>query len=270
MPRLNIIPNIQVSWTPTQYPELFERSTVQYQKMPLESFVTKGFSNEYIEAVLETFPEGTFIAGGYLTSLISGANDPKSDIDIFFKNEESFRQAYVCLTANSNSLPEVLRGYRAQRTIENALTPNVMFINFVAKGKPNIQLIKTRWFSTPEEIIDGFDFTITQFAIDEDNFYFNPESLLDIINKKLTLHKLTFPEKALARIAKYTKKGYSIEESVMEKITEQILRVVREHPNRRVAVRSGDSSSYAENPQTIVVDSITSFSDTHVNDPIPF
>lgn len=79
------------------------------------------------------------------------------------------------------------------------------------------------YYTSPESVIDSFDFTITQCAYDGTDFYFGEYTLWDIPRKKLALHKLTYGVATMRRLIKYTDQGFTACAGVMRSILEAVV-----------------------------------------------
>jgi hypothetical protein len=78
---------------------------------------------------------------------------------------------------------------------------------YVFGKRVDIDIVKKE-FSSPNECIDAFDFTVCCFAVSADMFYYHKSACFDLIRKKLVVHKLPHPVDTFKRLNKYTKKGF--------------------------------------------------------------
>ena len=87
-----------------------------------------------------------------------------------------------------------------------------------------IQLLKLHWYTSAEHVIDSFDFTVAQFAIEVDtgDLVANPISFLDLARKRLVLHRMQWPSSTLRRMVKYSKKGYYACPGALAEISKQV------------------------------------------------
>lgn len=134
--------------------------------------------------------ENVFIAGGALRSSL--LNERYSDIDIFSTENKH-------LDEFQDTLSEWELVYDAEK------------LKTLKKGNDKIQLIY-REYESIESCLDSFDFTICQFAMNNEGLYCNPESLIHLFRKRLVVHKIN-PEWAydtLRRLQKYIKAGFTI------------------------------------------------------------
>lgn len=147
-------------------------------------------------------PEGAYLAGGAINSVVTGREI--KDFDIYFKSREAFekavREAYEeplwCVSVTS-------------RAITFALGGDIM--QFMCMG----------WFETAAEIFKAFDFTAVMAAIDLDtNELITDERFwLDSASRKLSFNPGTrYPVASGVRVGKYVKRGYTITEAEALKV----------------------------------------------------
>lgn len=146
------------------------------------------------ENLLYPLPEldlnNVFIAGGALRSSL--LNERYSDIDIFSTENKHLDEFLATL-------------------LDWDLVYDAEKLKTLKKGNDKIQLIY-REYESIESCLNSFDFTICQFAMNNEGLYCNPESLIHLFRKKLVVHKIN-PEWAydtLRRMQKYIKAGFTI------------------------------------------------------------
>jgi len=174
---------------------------MQIQKYNFLEFIGRFTDNpeelEFLK-LMEVLPipnENRWIAGGAIRRTLIKMN-LDSDVDYFFRNEESFKEftqeielmGGVCTASNEH-----------QKTF--ALTVN--------KKGILVQAIKIQFYDSIEDTLDSFDFTITQFGYDGENLFCGEYSLWDLSRRKLALHKLTYGVSTVRRMIKYTKQGFT-------------------------------------------------------------
>lgn len=136
-----------------------------------------------------------WIAGGALRrTLINMPLD--SDVDYFFSSEQSFKE--FC-----SELEEL--GAKETASNEHQKT----FAITVGKKDILVQGIRINYYESIEDVLDSFDFTITQFGYDGESLYCGDYSLWDLSRRKLALHKLTYGVSTVRRMIKYTKQGFT-------------------------------------------------------------
>jgi len=160
-----------------------------------------------LEIAME-LPEGAFLAGGFMRSVIT--NQPIKDFDLFFSSEAAFKN----MIKRIHEAPEgtYLRGYESDLSLRELIQDpqkNRKYLMFTCEGKPPIQLIRTRWYERSEEIIDKFDMTISQFAVDSElNITYSARALEDIRNRYVRLWKVIFPTSTGLRIRRFLDQGF--------------------------------------------------------------
>ena len=86
-----------------------------------------------------------------------------------------------------------------------------------------IQLVKIDYYQTVDDLLDTFDFTITQFAYDGNYLYCGDYSLWDLSRRKLALHKMTYGVATMRRMLKYTNQGFEACAGVMQSILQSVV-----------------------------------------------
>ena len=167
-----------------------------------------------------------FCAGGAITSIF--ANQPIHDFDIFFRDEDSFSQAFryfkVLEKVQDNKTKEVATTSRAvtftrlthrahvEKMKEDAYGPS-----FTVKWNNEsmaIQLINPAFLKgSPEEVFMGFDFTICMgaYLFKEGKFEFDKAFLKDLARRELVFNvNATNVVSSLFRALKYKSRGFSM------------------------------------------------------------
>lgn len=153
--------------------------------------------------------EGPWIAGGAIRRTLI-MDELKSDFDFFFRDEmqlAEFRKEIIKMGAKNTIKTEHSETY---------------LLNIASKER-FLQLIKIGFYSSAEELIDTFDFTITQCAYDGTDFIFGDFTLWDLARKRLALHKLTFGVATMKRLLKYTKQGFTSCTGTMQSILNAVI-----------------------------------------------
>lgn len=73
----------------------------------------------------------------------------------------------------------------------------------------DIQAINFKYYKSAEDVIDSFDYTITQFALEENTLVTTPYALWDLGRRKLAIHRVTYPVATMRRMLKYTQQGFT-------------------------------------------------------------
>ncbi len=149
-----------------------------------------------------------FIAGGAITSLFSGKDI--NDIDVYFRdfNSLNFVLQNLFKVEDSDEL-DMLNVSSFSLIYTNYTKKSILF----TKDGLNVQLIYFKFFNTPQEIFDTFDFTINMGVFDcsTETFTFHENFLKDIAQRRLVVNPNTsFPIISLLRIDKYKQRGYRI------------------------------------------------------------
>jgi hypothetical protein len=155
------------------------------------------------------FANNMWVAGGAIRRTLMG-KELDSDFDLFFRNEDTL-----------NRYAKLLVDKGANKTSSNQ---HQITYSLTLAGKPRIiQLIKIGYYLSAKEVIDSFDFTITQFAYDGTDLYCGKYSLWDLARKRLALHKLTYGVVTMRRMIKYTNQGFTACTGVMQSILNAVI-----------------------------------------------
>jgi len=153
--------------------------------------------------------KGPWVAGGAPLQWYQNKPIDKSDIDIYFKDERSFNKLFKKLA------PQEFPDKKAKLDLFNFGNKNVDFeikyksdnaVSLLYKGTHRVQLIKKRFYDTPEEIISDFDISVCQVVTDGYKIYFAPGTVKDINEKNLRIVNMR-PE-VIKRYIKYQAYGY--------------------------------------------------------------
>lgn len=167
-----------------------------------------------------------FMAGGAVLSWLLQDNQ-NNDIDFFFKNKNaaadfaSFITQYDFVETNDSKYAKTFFNEEGNIILQVVGSGDAEYKNQPDGSKASL-------FGTPQEVINVFDISVCQFAIDCDNFYSNRSSILDVITKNLNIVsgkktdgifnrvKSMFGAKSeimtpyIERILKYHRKGFFI------------------------------------------------------------
>tara|TARA_R110002012_G_scaffold113857_1_gene259986 strand:+ start:2109 stop:2894 length:786 start_codon:yes stop_codon:yes gene_type:complete len=166
----------------------------------------KPFKSEFNELILDDMRENNircWIAGGVLRDYLSD-REMVTDCDMFFPNEEEYMKCRNFLIDNGG---EIIWE-----------SDNGVKINY--KGS-TYDLVKF-FAKDPEETIEKFDFTLSQFAIDGDNLYYGDTSFEDLKDNKLVLKYITNPFSTLKRALSHYGKGFYMDGDEMEKLYKDV------------------------------------------------
>jgi hypothetical protein len=150
---------------------------------------------------------GPWIAGGAPLKWYQTQSVGSGDIDIWFRNRIQFEQVFYTLTAYEKYFALVCK-------TENAVTLRFTIpTEDRSTDQPypdyfDVQLISKKFFSSPEDIIDYFDFTICQVVTDGDQVMIGPRTHYDIKHKILRFNGDVNSTLAVKRFTKYLCRGY--------------------------------------------------------------
>jgi hypothetical protein len=208
---------------------------IEWTNNCLEDIYSRGFNNDAIKSMLPFLPSGTYIAGGSVAAAILG-QDIASDIDMFFDSGHTFERMYNLLQVPpSHEDAWALRGYTTDVSLQDVRDDNtIRFVKFTHKDPTRlpIQLIKLVWFENKSSVINSFDFTVTQFAMDNNGLTYDPLALIDLLKKTIVIHKSQYPVTTLRRLIKYSNKGFHVSPLTLLQVAEDIKNAVEvQDPN---------------------------------------
>jgi hypothetical protein len=159
--------------------------------------------NNHLKPIFEIFSGiDIMISGGSILSILN--DEPITDYDIFFRNENDYKKCYELLCNDSE-----------YENIFNGLNGN----KFEHKNKTyTFDLVFSLYFDNKTNLTNHFDFTICQIAVDKYGIEYSNNFEDDFKNKKLQLNNIPVPGSTLKRLAKYIKKGYTIHNDELEKL----------------------------------------------------
>ena len=144
-----------------------------------------------------------WIAGGSVRDYFM-AVDSTPDFDIFFPSAIEYKLAV---------------GYLADHMAE-LMWESDNGAKYAYNGR-TFDLIK-KYFASPEDTINAFDFTVSMFAVDNERVYSGESSFIDLAKRQLMINKITYPASTINRAFKYCKKGFSICNGEHKKMIEAI------------------------------------------------
>lgn len=165
-------------------------------------------SNKYLKIhphIMILIGSGVYCAGGAARSFVSG--EPIRDYDLFFKNADELRY--------------VRNFFKSRNALLKFECPEGKMFSYVYQGI-KVQLVCSSFYKDINELLSSFDFTVTQFAFDDQYFYTYYKSLYDCKHKRLRLNKLSFPSASIKRIHKYITYGYIPDANFYTEIVERI------------------------------------------------
>jgi len=165
-----------------------------------------------------------WIAGGALRDYFM-AKPITTDYDLFFPNENEYNK---CVTFFKTKKAEV------KWESDNGM-------KIVYNGK-TFDLVK-KFFATPKETIDAFDFTVSMFAVDIENVYYGETTFMDLAKRQLMINKITYPASTMSRAFRYYKKGFSMCLGEMKKLVEAIQDMPKPEPKNEEQSQNEEEKS---------------------------
>lgn len=173
-----------------------------------------------------------WLAGGALRDYFAGVVI-KTDYDLFFPNDEEYQKC--------------AKYFKDKEAIVIWESDNGMKVKY---NKRKFDLVK-KFFVGPQETINEFDFTVSQFAVDTEKVYYGETSFIDLAKRQLMINKITFPTSTMSRSFRYYTKGYIMCQGEMKKLFEAIQDVPKEVPdinpndqNDQEEVSSGELAAF--------------------------
>jgi hypothetical protein len=172
--------------------------------------------NKYIKNIFNYFHEkgvDIIIAGSSLLSILN--DTPVHDFDIFFKSQSDVD--YILNNIDKNDIVfKGVNGTKIKIIINNKIYLLDLVYNIIFKDKVLL--------------VNHFDFTINQIAIDALGLYYSEYFVNDYTSKTLRINKLSNPGSTLKRLIKYTKKEYVINNLELKKLYKEIQDTDKEFP----------------------------------------
>lgn len=160
----------------------------------------------YGKLILDELKEANitcWLAGGALRDYFAGVK-VKTDYDLFFPNETEYEKAKMHFH---------VKGCDVKWESDNGMK--------LVYGGKTFDLVK-KFFATPQETIDAFDFTVSMFAVDAQTVYYGETTFIDLAKRQLMINKITYPASTMSRAFRYYKKGFSMCLGEMRKLIEAI------------------------------------------------
>lgn len=213
-----------------KFAHFLTRTSVTYATDSYATLLTdRGVENRLLDSLVAGLPSGAIIAGGFMTSMLLEETTAK-DIDVFFTSAAAFAETVNQLLSppskDEDSELWAWTGYELKGG-EDALKGinDCRYLTFVhTKGKrPDIQCLRMVWYTDAAHVIDSFDLTIAQWAIEKGGaITYRPSAFLDLARKRIVSHRIQFAASTLRRIIKYAHKGFYACPGSLATICEQI------------------------------------------------
>lgn len=183
-------------------------------RLSLEEFSARSghrFSESSLCQVLAALPtvspEGPWLAGGALRRLLIG-QPMDSDFDYFFRDLAQLERFQEAMRASGSELKRSTKHHAHYR-------------KSIVDETRDVQAIHFKFYTSAFDVIDSFDYTITQFAFDGTNLITTAEALFDLGRKRLAIHKVTYPVATMRRLLKYGKQGFTACQGTMAELLRQ-------------------------------------------------
>jgi len=188
------------------------------QKFSQQDILSIPSNDKYlIQLIKPDLINGPWIAGGAVIQWFNGLPVRSHDVDIFFKNssqyhlyEKFFQQSIVSSYDYPTSTPNDLKDCSLVFDSPKAKTYKYQHWK--------IQLIKTNFFNSINDLLDHFDITACKLATDGKRWYTNHPSTINHIENKILDMDLLRPEMAVKRLFKYWIYGYQPTVELIERI----------------------------------------------------
>lgn len=173
----------------------FDNAVQRYGKLIL---------NEMKEAGIKCW-----LAGGALRDYFMGV-PVKTDYDMFFPNEIEYEKARMYFKAKDCEIK-----WESENGCKMKYNGNTF------------DLVK-KFFPTPQDTIDAFDFTVSMFAVDNEKIYHGETTFIDLAKRQLMFNKITYPASTLSRSFRYYKKGFTMCLGEMKRLFDAIQETPKE------------------------------------------
>lgn len=159
------------------------------------------------QLIFNLFPDDLdcWIAGGSIADFLK-QRYINGDIDIWFRNQEDYDRAYDIFRTNA----ELTFSYDSN------------FSHTFQLRDITIQLIHRKFFETPQDCVNSFDYSICGAGVTRTQFVSCPMFWKDFTNQVLRLQNRTAPMSTLTRLAKYVKRGYVPNKQTFLTLIEQL------------------------------------------------
>lgn len=149
-------------------------------------------SKDVLDYVEKT--QGVVLAGGSLRTLLC-LSDTIVDYDLFFTSEDA-RDKTVAYFTGLNDCESTF------------ICPKKELYSFVLNKKIKIQLITKEIYLNEMALIDSFDINACRCAWNGTDLTYAEDFVNDVMCKRITFNKITYPVATIKRVEKYIRKGY--------------------------------------------------------------
>lgn len=205
---------------------------------------------------------GCWIAGGACTSIFS--NKEINDIDVYFPSKTAFAKVTAELFGLDYEL--ILKNKRITQTWEDRHEASISLSSnwdagiikhvtqkslMLQSGDTLVQLINHKFFDSPGEIFDSFDFTINMCAYDMTGklFIYHEDFFKHLAQRYLKFNPNTsYPFNSSLRVQKYKERGYTISKSEFTRI---LLAIAKKNMNSWYDLIEELGGMYGEQPEDV-------------------
>lgn len=193
-------------------------SAIVTRQSPAEEYpILVQARKDFDRLILNKITANVWVAGGCIRDYLLTGSLKNTDIDFFGPSRHELAILAWELRKEFNFKPflfnkNVIKGYA------------------YIKGKPYKVDIVKKVFSTMEETIDAFDFTIGCFALNKETFVYHPSAPFDLLRRKLVINNLPFPLSTMQRMQKLIKRDYWICNGGLLEIAKAVSKIDFEDP----------------------------------------
>jgi hypothetical protein len=144
-----------------------------------------------------------WVAGGVLRDYFMGI-PMKTDYDLFFPDQIEYEKTAMY--------------FRVKNAVIVWESENGMKVEYSGRV---YDLVK-KFFPTPVDTINNFDFTVCMFAVDGKEIYHGETTFIDLAKRQLIINNLNYPASTMRRAFRYYKKGFTMCVGEMKKLAEAI------------------------------------------------
>lgn len=153
---------------------------------------------------------GPWVAGGSARKVWQGKSWIKEDVDFFFRDEQQFQEFNALLNSG-----KFVTKYGYDHATNNAVTSTVRHPSSNELFK--IQAVKKNWHKSYRELVDGFDFHISQFVSDGKVVIGTENAIVDCNTKQFTWNKNSLSQLKPLRVLKYMAYGFDPDHDMLKK-----------------------------------------------------
>lgn len=177
-------------------------------KPPQEKYnIVHTVDREPVNIVKPNWQTGPWIAGGAVLRWYQNQPVGESDIDIFCSSAKQADDVILAIKSYGR--------FTTKFESDNATT--LSYTSHDGDQNWTLQIIKRRFFNSPEDVIDSFDITVCRLATDGKTLVLGKDTAKDIREKNLRFRMPLQPD-ALKRLTKYWIYGYRPVDGTLEAV----------------------------------------------------